>query len=329
MSWTEKSYDGRRSRRRNRTTEFMAKEEYLTDSRVTLFGDMAGSVVEFPAGIHHYTFSCLLPDMLPSSLSLPTGSIEYRVKVMVDKQMHQELLVEQPFHITTVLDLNRDSALLMAVQCEEVRSFCFCSFKPHKAIVAVTIPQGGYVPHETVNVHLTLDNQSKAKFQYTVFTLQQIITFRAITPKIKFKKQKATVVEDTVRFPDATENKQSTMTGRLTIPICAPTCLVSSNIQTTYLMKVSVRISGYRRRVTMRIPLKIGTVPINLQNRLPGPSAPAVAAMINAPVAPQAPSVNPEEESELIRRGFNNKDLIYFDFLPDPPSYEEIMRKSQ
>lgn len=245
-------------------TEYTADEEYLKDSRVVLFGDMGGSLTEFPAGMHHYNFSCLLPDLLPSSISQPNGSIEYKVRVMVDRQLVHDTLIEVPFNVTTVLDLNRDSALLMAVQCEEVKSFCFCSFKPHKAIVAVTIPQGGYVPHETISVHLTLDNQSKAKFQYTVFTLQQIVSFRATTPKIKFRKQKATVVEDTVRFPEATEHKQTQMTGRLTIPICAPTCLVSSNISTVYLMKVMVRISGYSRRVTMRIPLKIGTVPINV-----------------------------------------------------------------
>lgn len=273
MQWSEKSNEGRR-RRRNRSTEYSADEEYMKDSRVVLFGDMGGSLVEFPAGMHHYNFSCVLPDLLPSTISQPNGSIEYKVKVMVDKQLQHETLVEQSFNVTTILDLNRDSALLMAVQCEEVKSFCFCSFKPHKAIVAVTIPQGGYVPHETISVHLMLDNQSKAKFLYTVFTLQQIVSFRATKPKIKFRKQKATVVEDTVRFPEATEHKQTTLTGRLTIPICAPTCLVSSNISTIYLIKVMVRISGYRRRITMRIPLKIGTVAINALATAAAASAP-------------------------------------------------------
>lgn len=277
VEWSEKSSDGGR-RRRSRMTEYSADEEYLKDSRVVLFGEMGGNLVEFPAGMHHYNFSCLLPDLLPSTISLPSGKIEYKVKVMVDRQLVHDTLIEQPFQVTTILDLNRDSALLMAVQCEEVKSFCFCSFKPHKAIVAVTIPQGGYVPHETICVHLTLDNQSKAKFQYTVFTLQQIVSFRATAPKIKFRKQKATVVEDTVRFPEATEHKQTTMTGRLTIPMCAPTCLVSSNISTVYLMKVMVRISGYRRRVTMRIPLKIGTVAINAPS---GSGTAAASAPVN------------------------------------------------
>lgn len=283
-------------------TEYTAEEEYLKDSRVVLFGEMAGGLIEFPAGMHHYNFSCLLPDLLPSTISLPNGNIEYKVKVMVDKQaLQHETLVEQPFNVTTVLDLNRDSALLMAVQCEEVKSFCFCSFKPHKAIVAVTIPQGGYVPHETICVHLTLDNQSKAKFQYTVFTLQQIVSFRSTSPKIKFRKQKATVVEDTVRFPEATEHKQTTMTGRLTIPICAPTCLVSSNISTVYLMKIMVRISGYRRRVTMRIPLKIGTVPIAASAvqqaaAIAPPFVPVNSPSYATPVAPPNPDI---EEREL------------------------------
>lgn len=289
-------------------TDFTAEEEYLKGSRVVLFGQMGGSLIDFPAGVHHYSFSCLLPDLLPSTIALPSGNIEYTVKVMVDKeQLQHETLVEQPFNVTTVLDLNRDSALLMAVQCEEVKSFCFCSFKPHKAIVAVTIPQGGYVPHETICVHLTLDNQSKAKFLYTSFTLQQIVSFRATSPKIKFRKQKATVVEDTVRFPEATEHKQTTMTGRLTIPICAPTCLVSSNISTVYLMKVMVRISGYRRRVTMRIPLKIGTVPIIAVPPASDPlflesaTAPTVANLFTPRAPPEQPaSCPPQEESELL-----------------------------
>lgn len=283
-------------------TDFTAEEEYLKGSRVVLFGQMSGSLIDFPAGVHHYSFSCLLPDLLPSTIALPNGSIEYKVKVMVDKeQLQHETLVEQPFNVTTVLDLNRDSALLMAVQCEEVKSFCFCSFpfKPHKAIVAVTIPQGGYVPHETICVHLTLDNQSKAKFLYTSFSMQQIVSFRATSPKIKFRKQKATVVEDTVRFPEATEHKQTTMTGRLTIPICAPTCLVSPNISTVYLIKVMVRISGYRRRITMRIPLKIGTVPINVLPSIePLLAAPTVLFTPRAPPE-QLASCPPLEESEL------------------------------
>lgn len=277
-------------------TEFSAEEEYLKDSRVILFGEMAGNVVDFPAGMHHYNFSCLLPDLLPSTISQSNGSIEYLVKVVVNRELQHETLAEKAFNVTTVLDLNRDSALLMAVQCEEVKNFCFCSFKRHKAIVAVTIPQGGYVPHETISVNLMLDNQSKAKFLYTVFTLQQIVSFRSTTPKIKFRKQKATVVEDTVRFQDSTEHKQTSITGRLTIPICAPTCLVSSNISTVYLIKVMVRISGYRRRVTLRIPLKIGTVPIT--------SAVHGAAVPFVPVQNHSPAVLvPEmthEESKLV-----------------------------
>lgn len=277
-------------------TEYTATEEYLKDSRVILFGDFQSTTpVEFPAGVHHYNFSCLLPDMLPSTICLPNGQIEYKVKVMVDKEVHQEVLIEESFHVTTVLDLNRDSALLMAVQCEELKSFCFCSFKPHKAIVAISIPQGGYVPHETITVNLTLDNQSKAKFLYTVFTLQQIVTFRANSPKIKFRKNKATVVEDTQRFPEATEHKQSAITGRLTIPICAPTCSVSSCISTTYLMKVMVRIAGYRRRVTMRIPLKIGTVAINT-TAAPMPNTNYQQPIMQPPVAPP---LNPAEESKF------------------------------
>lgn len=311
-------------------TDYTADEEYLKESRVVLFGDMGGDQVEFPAGVHHYTFSCLLPDLLPSTISLPDGSIEYKVKVMVDRQLVHEMLVECPFNVTTVLDLNRDSALLMAVQCEEVRSFCFCSFKPHKAIVAVTIPKGGFVPHETISVHLTLDNQSKAKFQYTVFTLQQIVSFRATTPKIKYRKQKATVVEDTVRFPEATEHKQTTMTGRLTIPMCAPTCLVSANLSTVYLMKVMVRISGYRRRVTMRIPLKIGTVAINPAICMP-PNAPQSTHSNSSGAAfAQHPATSPdmdESELKLIQGEMFYINLI-LNCLPDPPSYDDIMKKS-
>lgn len=311
VEWSEKAYDGRR-RRRYRNVEYTGHEEYLADSRVVLFGDLGGNLIEFPAGVHHYTFSCLLPDMLPSSISLPNGKIEYKVKVMVDKHLVHENLIETPFFMTTVLDLNRDSTMLMAVQCEEVRSFCFCSFKPHKAIVAVTIPQGGYIPHETIAVHLTLDNQSKAKFLYTVFTLQQIISFRATAPKIKFRKQKATVVEDTVRFPEATEHRQTTMTGRLTVPICAPTCLVSANISTTYLMKVMVQISGYRRRVTMRIPLKIGTVAISNSGAIPAPSSLVIESARAAVMPPsQLPTCPVMEESELVV-GFIVANVIYF-----------------
>lgn len=287
VEWKEKAYDGRR-RRRYKTVEYTANESYLQESRVVLFGDLGGQMKEFPAGMHHYNFSCLLPDLLPSTMpQMPNGWIEYKVKVLVDKDTSQETLtlIEVPFHVTTVLDLNRESSLLMAVQCEEVKSFCFCSFKPQKAIIAITIPQGGYVPHETISVHLTLDNQSKAKFLYTVFTLQQVVCFRAINPKIKLRKQKAIVVEDTVRFAEATEHKQSTMTGRITVPICAPTCLISSCISTTYLIKVMVRIAGYRRRVTMRIPIKIGTVAIHanapINDNIPAPAMP-----LNAPSCP-------------------------------------------
>lgn len=259
---------------------------------------------ELPAGVHRFKFAhVLLPDRLPNSMSHDWGRIIYAVA------LEGYPGIEKHFEVASVVDLNRESSLLLAVQCEEMRSFCFCgAFVPSKVYVAITIPQGGYIPAEKILVHCQLNNLSSKTFARAVFVLQQIITFTATRPRFKRRDAKMKVAEDVKRLPADTANNLTEIIGALTVPLsAAPTCNLSDSIKTSYLVKVVLQLAGYKRRqIVMRIPIKIGTVAI-------GPHCNLGTIMVDVPLGIREPN--------QCDTGTTSND--------DPPSYTEAMRTSK
>jgi hypothetical protein len=108
------------------TTRYVGREIYL-DTKTYLFGHGA-ETQELPAGIHRYNFSCQLPHMLPETIKVANGEIEYHVEAFLDVPWHSILSFDRkaiiPFTVVRNDDLNFYPELKLPQNREEVKTFC-------------------------------------------------------------------------------------------------------------------------------------------------------------------------------------------------------------
>lgn len=76
----------------------------------SIFGQLTGTVRLNP-GVYHYTFQCMLPPELPTSVEGYFGFIRYTVRVVLDFRPHIDTKFEQPFTLIKMINLNDDPAL--------------------------------------------------------------------------------------------------------------------------------------------------------------------------------------------------------------------------
>lgn len=71
---------------------------------------MSGTVRLNP-GIYQYSFECMLPPELPTSVEGSYGHIRYIVRVVLDFRLHPEIKFEETFTVIKMINLNYDPAL--------------------------------------------------------------------------------------------------------------------------------------------------------------------------------------------------------------------------
>lgn len=69
--------------------------------------DLAGKV-DMQAGTYNYSFECMLPSDLPSSIEGRNGSVRYFVRVIIDNTVLTNEIFKKTLNIIRPMDLNAD-----------------------------------------------------------------------------------------------------------------------------------------------------------------------------------------------------------------------------
>lgn len=240
-------------------------------------------------GSHTYNIACALPDRIPGSMRTSESRISYKVKVVMDIPWGIDTTESKNFEVVNVVNLNENTTLKMPVQLEELKSFCFFSCSPHEALITVTVPQGGYVPNESIPIKCRIDNKTSVDFTGASFVLQRTVTAVAVTPHRKARETKDNVAIEERALGSNTKHKVTEFTTKLKVPVCAVSCHLAGYITTDYYIQAEFRVSGCHTNVSMRIPIQIGTIPIGasnsyftITNDLPSNPQPAPSAPFQA-----------------------------------------------
>lgn len=91
--------------------EYKGSEDYLNER--TYFVGAPGPVgtLRLNPGVHNYTFQCMLPPELPTSVEGLYGHIRYIVRVVLDFRLHPETKFEEPFTVIKMINLNASPVL--------------------------------------------------------------------------------------------------------------------------------------------------------------------------------------------------------------------------
>lgn len=285
---------------RRRSVTYSGKEDYLNQTTYLFGSQSLTTPIEMPAGITTYSFACVLPTQLPSSFEGKHGNIRYSCKAVLDRPWKTDKEFRLSFTVIKTEDLNLLAQSLMPSKVEIVRHFYCCCFKSKPFSMSASIPFSGYVPGQTIEVTIKMNNQSNVDVEGTKISLERNTQYICQTPRKKTKFECLAVKEvfgAGVKACGMTELKML-----LVVPPLAPTNLNSCRILTTcYQLKVLAKVTGAHKSPHINIPITLGTIPIR-------PQAPQYDAIMNSSIASTS----------------SHPSAPVFD-LP-PPSYEQATR---
>ncbi|CRK98609.1 CLUMA_CG012196, isoform A [Clunio marinus] len=289
---------------KRRSVTYSGKEDYL--NQVTyLFGSQSGTTpVQIPAGTTTYSFACILPQQIPSSVEGKYGNIRYSCKAVLDRPWKSDKEFRLSFTVIKAEDLNLVTpSLFLPAKSEIIRRFYCCCFKSKPFQMCVSIPFTGYVPGQKIEVTIHMNNQSNIDIEGTKVSLERGIQYISQAPRKKIRFESLTVCEifgTGMRACGLGEFKIL-----LPLPPLAPTNMDYCSVLTTsYQLKVLAKASGAHKNPHLNIPITIGTIPLRSSVQAPHYDAVMNNSIASSSSHPSAP------------RNFN---------LP-PPSYEEAMR---
>jgi hypothetical protein len=251
-----------------RTTTFTGEQKYL-NSVTYLFGSKDGETTEVPVGIHTYNFVCQLPPSIPYSVEGLHGHIRYKVDANLDIPWAFDLHDEKPFTVTRIDDLKPFPEHALPVDMEETKVFCCWWCKSDPLIIKVRLPRSGFGIGEKIPINVEIINQSSKDVLETTFALKRVDRFNATSPE-KRQELKETVVYATSRGVKAGETVS--FVEYLDIPII----LMTSNsryckiFQIMYELKFTAETQGMTMSPEVHIPIEIGTVGFDSENRTTG-----------------------------------------------------------
>ncbi|XP_055902064.1 arrestin domain-containing protein 3-like [Eupeodes corollae] len=217
-----------------------------------------------PSGNYTYNFSCDIPDKCPSSYNSIYGHIRYELKVILDYGNKIEEILKESFHVIKPFDLRPQTPVLkIPVDTEVFEPKCFCECWKTPLCLYVNLPQGGYVPGETISVYARLINDGNIPLKSISISFNQVVTYTSKIPRILTLTERFSMVQNLICL--AGNEPLREFLERIPIPSVPPSCETDCTIlKITYEIEASVDQVKGKRGVVVRIPILIGTIPIDL-----------------------------------------------------------------
>lgn len=152
------------------------KETYLK-SKTFLMGGEKSPPSLIPGGTLTFNFSCNLPSLLPESLVVSHGSIEYKVQLVLDLTVLKNKEISFPFTVERSTDLSFFAGITKPFEVETTKSF-FLFLKSQSCKVAITLANGTkYTQNESIPIRILYKNQSIVSIDRTRVRLKRYITY--------------------------------------------------------------------------------------------------------------------------------------------------------
>lgn len=239
---------------------------------------LLGNELEIAPGAYQYNFQAVLPALLPTSFEAKHGSIRYLVNVVIDRPWKFDLTYKVAFTVLKQLDLNYENPALRIPTKMEISKTFYCGLcKTAPLFLAASIPISGYVAGQNINVSVDINNESRIDVEDIKITLKKIIFYNSQNPSKKTKQEILTETE--IRCGGVIKRNKGDIARTLLIPAVPPSNLNYCRVlNVSYEVHVTAKISGVHRNPVIKLPITIGTVPLNVpqsQIEVHYPSAPS------------------------------------------------------
>lgn len=229
-------------------------------------------------GAYQYNFQAVLPPLLPTSFEAKHGSIRYLINVVVDRPWKFDLTYKVAFTVLKQLDLNYENPALKIPTKMEIMKTFYCGFcKTSPLFLAASIPMSGFVAGQGVIISVEINNESSIDVENLKISLKKIIFYNSQTPAKRTKEEILNEVE--IKCGGVQKRNRKNFDQQLIIPPIPPSNMNYCRIlNVAYEIHVTAKVSGAHQNLTVKLPITIGTVPLQ---------APMQNLAINHPSAPQ------------------------------------------
>ncbi|CAD5215180.1 unnamed protein product [Bursaphelenchus okinawaensis] len=259
-----------------------------------------------PAGENKFPFSFLLPSNAPPTFEGKVGYIRYFLRVKIERPWLFDYKAFLGFTVTPHFDLTSLSYASLPIFKTVCKQLGTLWFKHGTIEVKINLSKSGYVPGESVVLHVDVKNNTSKDIQriesslvqYSYYTAHRHATRlhygHAQNKDIEHKTESRIVVQyvEEYKIPKKSSGSYKRM---LAIPPVVPSFNVCDIIQVGYYFKIKiVAIGKISNTVSDEVPVLIGTVP----------SRPSICT--NEPperdyLAPPQPSLEIEKSDQQFR----------------------------
>lgn len=178
---------------------------------------------------------------------------------------------------------------------ELTKNFCCGPCRTGPFSIVASIPQSGFVSGQVIKVSTEVTNMSTIPVNEMKFLLRKIVSYHSQTPSSKTKEEIVDIQER--RTGGVAKNDHGRFLVSLPVPPVPPTNInLCKVIHITYEIKVEARLSGLHTNPYIRIPITIGTIPLNLN--YPDPKFPVINTISQPPITVQ-PVTNSFAQQEM------------------------------
>ena len=162
--------------------------------------------------------------------------------------------------VITHVDLNLNPALRQPVNTSASKTVCCCCFKSGPITATLSLKKTGFVCGEMLSGNVTIDNQSSRDVKQPTIHLYEQVRLHA-TRKTKTMTRKIC----SFTLPKVIKENSSERFDNIgfAIPPVCPTLYTSRVIELNYFFDLNFDATGISVSTDLKIPLVIGTIPLN------------------------------------------------------------------
>ncbi|KAJ6641677.1 Arrestin domain-containing protein 17, partial [Pseudolycoriella hygida] len=241
-----------------------SNQEVVFEKRVEVIHE-SNDTIRLTPGFYKYTFQCPLPEKLPSSLEYKCGYIRYKATAVLDS-----IEFEKPFTVIGVSELSPYMREPVTAENHKVFYLTCCLFcLPSGSLETVAeIPRCGYLPRETIDLHLEINNRSSQRVEELTVQLIQENQYLAQTNSSITKKEKIVLKQEYV--PGCEAGTHEEIDVNIFVPTVPPNqdgcCKI---IRFKYFIRILVSVPCCHSDPELRLPIHIGSSSMHEYPHLP------------------------------------------------------------
>ncbi|KRF84618.1 uncharacterized protein Dvir_GJ25634, isoform B [Drosophila virilis] len=230
---------------------------HSTETYVKSYIDVHGKG-RLPDGTHTFPFAIPLPLGCPTSCVGKYGKISYELSLVLERFLRYNNVFIRPVTVLQTYNLNLHPEMSMPIEHVAIRRLCCWPFRSGPIKLHLTIPFSGYAAGQTINYKVHIDNMSNRDVRGFSMTLIQIYEFTI--------RRERRIVSSYFRGEFESEIVPPThkrmARGHYLIPSLPPSSRAKLIIKVSYMIRLTVLISGWHMKWNIDVPITIGTIPL-------------------------------------------------------------------